>query len=195
MATVEVPPPITPRISSPTLTSSPESPLKPVLNPFTFHRELALVFGLALGQDVFAIEDFVAEEKAYYLCAGCHGPETGSVLYPMPHDIPTLIGQRKDYLLKQLLAYREGRRKHPNMSDVLANYSDQNLAELAAYYENLGPSRPEHIHAHHRAAIAPVTPVASAVTSSDQHGNSKGKTRKPRARKSPAATSSVKPSP
>ena len=168
--------------------------MKPVLNSFTFHRELALVFGLALGQNVFAIEDFVAEETAYYLCAGCHGPETGSVLYPMPHDIPTLIGQRKDYLLKQLLAYREGHRKHPNMSDVLTNYSDQNLAELAAYYENLGPSRAEHSHAH-RAAIAPATPAPAAVTSSDPHGNSKGRVRKKKAQKSPAPTSSAKPSP
>jgi len=90
-----------------------------------------------------ALDDFLPEEKAYYLCAGCHGPETGAVLYPMPHDIPTIIGQKKDYLLKQLIAYREGHREHPNMSGILANYTDQNLAELAEYYQNLGPKRPE----------------------------------------------------
>ena len=145
MATVELPPPITPRISSPTLTSSPESPLKSapyiVQPPGSVFLALALVTVLVTFR-ANAAEDFLPEEKAYYLCAGCHGPAAGSVLYPMPHDIPTIIGQRKDYLLKQLISYREGHRKHPNMSDVLTNYTDQNLADLAEYYESLGPKRP-----------------------------------------------------
>ena len=101
-----------------------------------------------------ALDDFLPDEKAYYLCAGCHGPETGSVLYPMPHDIPTIIGQKKDYILKQLIAYREGHREHPNMSGVLGNYSDQNLADLAEYYQNLGPKRPERKARAHAAAPA-----------------------------------------
>ena len=105
-----------------------------------------------------ALDDFLPEEKAYYLCAGCHGPETGAVLYPMPHDIPTIIGQKKDYLLKQLIAYREGHREHPNMSGILGNYSDQNLADLAEYYQNLGPKRPER-----KAPARPATPQ-SVVT-------------------------------
>ena len=104
-----------------------------------------------------ALDDFLPEEKAYYLCAGCHGPETGAVLYPMPHDIPTIIGQKKDYLLKQLIAYREGHREHPNMSGILGNYTDQNLADLAEYYQNLGPKRPE------RKAPAPKAAAASSV--------------------------------
>lgn len=107
-----------------------------------------------------ALDDFLPEEKAYYLCAGCHGPETGSVIYPMPHDIPTIIGQKKDYLLKQLIAYREGHREHPNMSGILGNYTDQNLADLAEYYQNLGPRRPER-KAPARPAAGTVAPVAS----------------------------------
>lgn len=105
-------------------------------------RLLVLTFFLSAIEPAGAIEPFEPEQTAYYLCAGCHGPEPGSVLYPMPPDIPALVGQRKDYLLKQLKAYRDGQRKHPNMSGPLTNYSDENLAALAAYYEALGPARP-----------------------------------------------------
>jgi cytochrome c553 len=121
--------------------------VNPVSIQIKNYRSLTWALGFLAASSPWtaqALDDFLPEEKAYYLCAGCHGPETGGVLYPMPHDIPAIIGQKKEYLLKQLLAYREGRRIHPNMSDVLSNYSDQNLADLAEYYESLGPKRPVH---------------------------------------------------
>jgi cytochrome c553 len=163
--------------------------LKSVLNPFTFHWELALVFGLALGQDVFAIEDFVAEEKAYYLCAGCHGPETGSVLYPMPHDIPAIIGQKKDYLLKQLISYREGRRIHPNMSDVLSGYTNQNLADLAEYYEGLGPKRPG--RASHIPPLAVAPTHVEATPPAVHSGSHAYKKKAKKAKKAKSATANT----
>jgi cytochrome c553 len=126
------------------------------------------------------MDDFLPEEKAYYLCAGCHGPETGSVLYPMPHDIPTIIGQKKEYLLKQLIAYRDGHREHPNMSGVLGNYTDQNLANLAEYYQNLGPKRPERKAPAHAAAPA-IAPGSAAIPPTHAQHHHKKKAMKAKA--------------
>lgn len=120
------------------------------------------------------MDDFLPEEKVYYLCAGCHGPETGSVLYPMPHDIPTIIGQKKEYLLKQLIDYREGHREHPNMSGILGNYTDQNLADLAEYYQNLGPKRLERKTPAHKAVPAALaTPAITHPTNAPHHHKKK----------------------
>ena len=134
-----------------------------------------------------ALDDFLPEEKAYYLCAGCHGPETGSVLYPMPHDIPAIIGQKKDYLLKQLIAYRDGHREHPNMSGVLGNYTDQNLADLAEYYQNLGPKRPERKPPAHPIAVPPAVAAPMTVPHTQTHHHKK-KTKKPIATNGPSST-------
>ena len=133
------------------------------LRPVTF--ALAFVTGWVTLRS-YAAEYFIPEEKAYYLCAGCHGPDAGSVLYPMPHDIPTIIGQKKDYLLKQLISYREGHRKHPNMSDILSSYTDQNLADLADYYEGLGPKRPGRTP---RITPPAAAPIPSETTSPAVH--------------------------
>lgn len=135
-----------------------------------------------------ALDDFLPEEKAYYLCAGCHGPETGAVLYPMPHDIPTIIGQKREYLLKQLIAYREGHREHPNMSGILANYSDQNLADLADYYQNLGPKRSERKVVARPAATPPVAAPAEATHHSAAHHHPRKKARKATASSGPSST-------
>jgi cytochrome c553 len=154
-------------------------------------RSLVITWGLlsvTLSLSALAEDDFLPEEKAYYLCAGCHGPDTGSVLYPMPHDIPSIIGQQKEYLLKQLLAYREGRRHHPNMSDVLGNYSNQNLADLAEYYENLGPKRPVHKATQAKPVPAAVTPVVAPAPQPAHHHHKKKTHASQNAAKSTPAT-------
>ena len=137
--------------------------MKKILSSCKSHRPLLPFWSLLATMTPMtssAMDNFQPEEKAYYLCAGCHGPGTGSVLYPMPHDIPTIIGQKKEYLLKQLIAYREGNREHPNMNNVLGNYTDQNLADLAEYYQNLGPKRPERKALANVVAPAAVAPPA-----------------------------------
>lgn len=78
-------------------------------------------------------EGLSAEDHAYYICSGCHGPDNTRVEFMSPN----IIGQKKDYLLNQLKKFQNGQRRHPNMSSgVLANLSQDELEQLASYYAN-----------------------------------------------------------
>ena len=65
-------------------------------------------------------------------CAGCHGEDGNSV---MP-GFPKLAGQHKDYLVKQLQAFKSGARQSAMMSALAASLDDQAIEDIAAYYSN-----------------------------------------------------------
>ena len=67
------------------------------------------------------------------VCAGCHGPDGISV----NEQWPNLAGQKEAYLVKSLTAYRDGVRRDPNMSPMAQNLSDEDIADLAAFYAAL----------------------------------------------------------
>jgi len=67
-------------------------------------------------------------------CAGCHGPEGISM-----NDLwPNLAGQKEGYLVAQLKAFKSGERTNPMMSPMAAPLSDEDIADLAAYFASLG---------------------------------------------------------
>src|SRR5262249_54868450 len=63
-------------------------------------------------------------------CGACHGPE-GNATIP---GMPSLAGQPTMYTHWQLIKFRDGRRKDPEMSPVAEKLSDADMADLAAYY-------------------------------------------------------------
>jgi cytochrome c553 len=63
-------------------------------------------------------------------CAACHG-ETGVSTTP---GFPTLAGQYSDYLYHALKDYKSGKRKNPIMAGQVQSLSDEDLADLAAYF-------------------------------------------------------------
>jgi cytochrome c553 len=63
-------------------------------------------------------------------CAACHGADGNS----MVADNPKLAGQHADYLLKQLMEFKNSKRKNPIMSGQVAGLSEQDMADLAAYF-------------------------------------------------------------
>ena len=69
------------------------------------------------------------------LCAACHGPE-GISVNPL---WPNLAGQHEQYLAKQIKAYRDGERSEVTMDPFVKNLSDQDIADVAAYYASLSP--------------------------------------------------------
>lgn len=66
-------------------------------------------------------------------CAGCHGPEGISPSPMYPH----LAGQRADYAYKQLRDYKDGTRANAIMGAMVASLSDQDMADIAAFYAEL----------------------------------------------------------
>ncbi|MCV2886217.1 cytochrome c [Aestuariibacter sp. AA17] len=69
-------------------------------------------------------------------CAACHGAN-GISMIP---DYPNLAGQKEKYLISQLKAFRSGDRKNPVMAPMAAGLSDEDIANLAAYYASLNPA-------------------------------------------------------
>jgi len=69
------------------------------------------------------------------VCAACHGPK-GISVNPL---WPSLAGQQEAYLAKQIKEFRDGVRVEPTMQPFVANLSDQDADDLAAYYASLSP--------------------------------------------------------
>jgi cytochrome c553 len=63
-------------------------------------------------------------------CAGCHG-EKGNSLMPM---FPKLAQQHASYLIKQLVAFKDGTRAGPTMAPMAAGLSVQDMEDIAAFY-------------------------------------------------------------
>ena len=68
------------------------------------------------------------------MCAGCHEIEGWHTAYPEVYHVPKIGGQNEAYLVAALKAYRSGERSHPSMRQIAASLSDQDIANLAAYY-------------------------------------------------------------
>ena len=66
-------------------------------------------------------------------CAACHGADGNSVINPV---WPSLAGQHESYIVKQLGELKGGARKDPTMAPMAAPLSEQDMADLAAYFSS-----------------------------------------------------------
>jgi cbb3-type cytochrome c oxidase subunit III len=66
------------------------------------------------------------------VCGACHGPDGNS----MTPNFPKLAGQGDRYLLKQLHDIKDGKRTVLEMTGLLTNLSDQDMADIAAYFSS-----------------------------------------------------------
>ena len=71
-----------------------------------------------------------------YTCRGCHGLTGYKNAYPSYH-VPKLGGQSETYLNNALKEYRGGKRKHPTMQAQAESFSEQDIADIAAYLSSL----------------------------------------------------------
>jgi len=70
-------------------------------------------------------------------CMGCHGIAGYRNAYPS-YRVPKLGGQKPDYLVAALQAYRSGERAHPTMRAQAATMTDQDMADIAAFFASQG---------------------------------------------------------
>lgn len=91
---------------------------------------LALVFA---GAAQAAGNAEAGKTKAAQVCAACHGPEGNK---PTAPENPVLAGQHQDYLAKALKDYKTGKRNNPIMKGFAASLSNQDIADLAAWFSS-----------------------------------------------------------
>jgi cytochrome c553 len=70
-------------------------------------------------------------------CMGCHGIPGYRNAYPM-YRVPKLGGQSEEYLVIALQSYRSGARQHPTMRAQGDSLSDEDMADIAAYFASQG---------------------------------------------------------
>jgi cytochrome c553 len=94
-------------------------------------RPLIAVVVISLGLPVVARAggDPAAGKTHSVACLACHGADATS-------DLPRLAGQRERYLARQLLAFKSGDRKSRTMTAIIAQLSEPELADLAAYWSS-----------------------------------------------------------
>lgn len=71
-----------------------------------------------------------------YTCRGCHGLTGYKNAYPSYH-VPKIGGQSETYLRNALTEYGTGKRKHPTMQAQAESFSQQDIADIAAYLSSL----------------------------------------------------------
>ncbi len=87
---------------------------------------------LSVAMPAMAAGNASAGKGKAAVCAACHGADGNS-----PSDMfPKLAGQGEAYLVKQLQDFKSGKRKNAVMAPMVANLSDQDIADLAAYFSS-----------------------------------------------------------
>ncbi len=90
----------------------------------------------AQAQDVKG--DAKAGEGINAMCIGCHGIKGYQASFPEVYRVPIISGQSAKYIAAALNAYKKGERKHPTMRSISETLTEQNIADLAAYYSQHG---------------------------------------------------------
>ncbi len=91
----------------------------------------SLLSGLSFS--AHAAGDSEAGRKKAATCMGCHGVPSYTNVYPTYH-VPRVGGQHPEYIVAALQAYKDGSRSHKTMQAQAANLSDQDMADIAAYF-------------------------------------------------------------
>ncbi len=100
------------------------------MNKYVIGAAMIVLTG-AMGSAIAG--DAAAGKAKAQMCAACHGPNGISVA-PV---YPNLAGQKEQYIIKQLKAFKDGTRKDPLMSPMAAPLTDADVENLAAHFSSL----------------------------------------------------------
>ena len=109
---------------------------------FTTIFAVAVSFVTITATTMAQAEDLKGDAKAgeakNAMCVGCHGIKGYQASFPEVYKVPMISGQSAKYIVSSLNAYKKGERKHPSMRGISETLSDQDMADLAAYYSASG---------------------------------------------------------
>ena len=75
-----------------------------------------------------------AGKTKVFQCQGCHGITDWKTAFPEVYRVPKLGGQKAEYLVAAMKAYKKGERDFATMRAMVADLSDKDMADIAAYY-------------------------------------------------------------
>ena len=101
------------------------------MRPARFLAALALA---AAAFPAFAAGDAAAGKNKVFQCQGCHGISDWKTAFPEVYRVPKLGGQKAEYLVAAMKAYKKGERDFATMRAMVADLSDQDMDDIAAYY-------------------------------------------------------------
>lgn len=127
--------------------------------PFRLTSLLGLSLMLALLGPAHAEGDAKRGKELAYTCQGCHGIPNYKNAAPT-YSVPKLGGQQAGYMISALKDYSTGNRAHPTMHAHAASNSEQDRADMAAFFAGQGP----------RKAAVVGTPPAAAQVCTACHG-------------------------
>jgi len=105
-------------------------------------RTLIVAAALALlSSPALADGDPARGKKLAYTCMGCHGIEHYKNAYPK-YSVPKLGGQSATYIAAALASYQAGARWHPTMTGLASSLSEQDRADLGAYFAGFATLKP-----------------------------------------------------
>ena len=105
---------------------------------FTVGLRVALLAIVLAAPAAHALDgDPVAGRVKADTCLGCHAIPTYTNTYPTYH-VPKVGGQHREYIISALLAYRSGQREHDTMHNNAVSLSDQDIADIAAFFSTAG---------------------------------------------------------
>jgi cytochrome c553 len=100
--------------------------------------------------------DVQAGARLAVTCMGCHAIPGYRASFPEIHRVPMISGQTKAFLVAALEDYRDGNRRHPTMRAIARALTDQDIANLAAYYAS-------HVGGHPEIPVEPTLPPPARV--------------------------------
>lgn len=104
-------------------------------------KTTTLAAAIVLGSAVPALaQNADAGAKKVAQCIGCHGIPGYQASFPEIHKVPMISGQNAKFIEASLKAYAKGERKHPTMRGIAGSMSEQDMADVAAFYERQGAS-------------------------------------------------------
>lgn len=106
--------------------------MKKILILLAFAGVASAVTGVTAAAEI--VGDAKAAASKVSMCIGCHGIPGYKATFPEVYQVPMLGNQSAKYIENALHAYKKGERNHPSMRGIASSLSDQDMADLAAYY-------------------------------------------------------------
>jgi len=112
------------------------------MNKFVLMATLSALTLAAAGAQADVVGNPLAARGKVSMCIGCHGIVDYRTAFPEVYHVPKLGGQNAQYLADSLHAYQKLDRKFQTMHAIAVSLSEQDIADIAAYYAAQTPSSP-----------------------------------------------------